>query len=153
MELECLDTFIINHNVVQLRVRIKGCYKMIINDTIVIPGNVSMITFKATKMSETVNFTFYGIRKKIKKAFVLRAHDVSLNIPPTTESNGSLAIREMEFDLQRIIPDRMLLGLNRYKTHGIMFEPRVPALNLIFENPTYINLDAFVIEKYKPINP
>ena len=73
------DPVIIYGNTFVLFWKVKGCYKITINDLIELPGNTSLAYIDSSLISDTVTVQFHGIKSKIKKTVHLNTIHARLN--------------------------------------------------------------------------
>jgi hypothetical protein len=96
--LELHDLFVIKNNVVQLSWDVTGCYKIVVDDVIKIPGNYHGLDIVYNKENEPIKITFYGVFRKITKLIEVNSAAISLIKPIEAKTNLPLLI-EIDQDL------------------------------------------------------
>lgn len=149
VEFDCLDSIIIKGNAVRFHVNVKGCHKIVINDSVVIPGNTSAIMHRVLKHSERLTFTFYGKGGKLLKTMILEANDVSINHPFVLNASTDLLFSESNLcnDIITTVTERLATAKfsSEFGLENLEFNARLDDLSIH-------NLDTFNLEEYKPLN-
>lgn len=105
--LELHDLFVIKNNVVQVHWDVIGCYKIVVNDIVKMPGNYYGVDIVYNKENEPIKITFYGVFRKITK--LIEINSVAINLIKPIEAQANLPL------LNEINQDLPLLNVTEFR--------------------------------------
>ena len=76
------DPIIISGNHFSLFWKVSGCYKILVNDTIVLPGNTTMVYLDSNQIQKVLTICFYGFGSVLKRKCPIVLIDVELKWKP-----------------------------------------------------------------------
>ncbi len=71
------DPVILSGNHFQLQWLVSGCYKVVINTSIVLPGNAGSVTIDSRKVNELL-IQFYGVKEMFRRSFYIQPIEAGL---------------------------------------------------------------------------
>lgn len=78
IEISLPDPIIVSDNHFSFFWNVKGCYKVIINNSIALPGNINSIVLDSIHVQDKVTIQFFGIGSVLKREFSINKIDVRL---------------------------------------------------------------------------
>ena len=127
------DRVVIQENEIELLWNVSGCYKIIISGIGVFPGKISGLRFTFTNRNNPIEFTFCGIRNRIKRKIIIK--------------NTVLELRD-KFNATAEIPVAIAGPYNLERLESDFSKNK---LKLEFQN-VYLKLEPLDIKKFKSVN-
>lgn len=135
--------------------RVSGCYRVIINDSIILPGDTTKIYLDSTKTGKSLNITFYGVHKAFKKTFPIHplAADLKTKLEPCFHSGNFHMLPVCKALRQSQVKEfRSTIFLQSRLTRLIAMQAFFTGQTIDLQ-PEALMLDSFNIEHYKPKSP
>ena len=122
------DPVILNGNYFTMFWEVKGCYKIIINDSIVLAGSTNVVHFDSERVQDQMRIMFYGCKETIEK--IVEIHKVNVRL------NRKLELVQIQDPFKFSVAGKFIKRspIKEFKCLSFLL-PGIPRLVLVTANP------------------
>jgi hypothetical protein len=123
-------------NVFTMRWQLSGCYKIEVNNKVILPGTTNFVQLDSQQMDRSLHLTFYGYNQKTEKVYQLRIvsspvkQNISLLLEPNRFPVPKIAKYLSNLQMESLYCIRCPLPVNLPAIHprSELFAPKAVAL-------------------------